>query len=85
MIVWLYYKAVNYYMKPYTEGGESKEQFKITRNSETSKIDSHWTDAALLRPGKTASLDKKVNPVTVQKIPDDISWWSWKGGPPTRK
>lgn len=77
MLAFFYYhKDIEYH---------AKERFKISRNSETSKIDSHWTDAALLRLGKTASLDNKMIPVTVRKIPDDISWWSWKGGPPTRK
>jgi len=59
--------------------------FKYSRNSETSKIDSHWSQAALLRPGKSASLDKKESCVLTKKIPIDISWWTWKGGPPTRK
>jgi len=75
-----YYKVVEYYIKDVTE-----KPHKTTRNNMTINRDSHWIDVALLRPGESAFIDKKESPVVIRKPPDDISWWSWKGGPPTRK
>jgi len=49
-----------------------------------------WLTIALLKPAEysekqvgSSSGYKKRN--IEKKIPDDISWWSWKGGPPTKK
>ena len=49
-----------------------------------------WLAVALLKPSEYS--DKQVSSNIYKKekkvekdVPVDISWWTWKGGPPTRK
>lgn len=48
-----------------------------------------WLAVALLKPNEYSNKQVSSNIYKKEKIkkniPDDISWWSWKGGPPTRK
>ena len=48
-----------------------------------------WLAVALLRPtgysDKQVAYDMKKEKKVQKDTPCDISWWTWKGGPPTRK
>ncbi len=54
-------------------------------NSNTKERNS-WITIALLKPSQFSEkeIHSKIKK-DKKNIPDDISWWSWKGGPPTRK
>lgn len=48
-----------------------------------------WLAIALLKPNEYSNKQiichtKKENKIK-KTVPCDISWWTWKGGPPTRK